>query len=86
MHGNSRMAIIKSRSLVYTKVQPPPNDQYRIPTDTCIDNTQNPMSTIRSCIHVPKTLRGTSQPPGKYQILNKSLYANYRYKLGGEFI
>ena len=35
MHGDSRMAMIDSRSLVYTKVHPPPpSDQYRITTGT----------------------------------------------------
>ena len=35
MHGDSRMGIINSRSLVYTKFHPPaPSDQYRITTGT----------------------------------------------------
>ena len=35
VHGDSRMVMIDSRSLVYTKVHPPPpSDQYRITTGT----------------------------------------------------
>ena len=55
MYVDSRMVTIDSRSLVYTKVHPPPP---RIVQDNNrhIDSIQYPMSTIRFCMHVPETL------------------------------
>ena len=65
VHGDSRMTMVNYSSLVYTKVHPlPSSDHYRIPTATCIDAIQNPMSSVRSHMHVPKTLRGKCLSPG----------------------
>ena len=80
-HGDLRMVVINSRSLVYTQVHPlPSSDHYRIPQGTCIDSTQNPVATIRFCRHVPETLKEnipiTRKKNVKYKANN---LINYRY-------
>ena len=54
MHGDSRLVMINSRSLVYTSPPASPSDLYRITTDTYMYNKQNPMSILRFYMHVPK--------------------------------
>ena len=57
VHGDSRVAMINSRSLVYVHPPTTPSDEYRITTGTYMYNKQNPMSTIGSCMHPkPKSI------------------------------
>ena len=52
-HGDSRMMMINSRSLVFTKVLPPhPSAQYRIPTGTCIGSIQSPKTNHQENIKI----------------------------------
>ena len=61
MHGDSGMVKTNSRSLVYTVIHPPFPQQLVQDTSRETNATKNPMSNIRSCMHVPKPRKVTYQ-------------------------